>query len=325
LNEGDVACRTARHFDTEHYEWRLDSTAGKVLIKEFLAHLDQPSIDGFNTFCVSKHAHDHGAKVVLSGLGGDELFGSYSSFQTVPRLAKLGRWASLAGPCARSVGRLIEKAMPRPRHRRLGCFLTGPPSMAKAYWTMRGIFTPAEVERLLRVYLGECGGTEDGAATYFHVPAQPSAEDQVSYLEISRYMRNQLLRDSDVMSMAWGLELRVPFVDRKLVETLVRIPARLRLAPGKGLLLDAVPEIPPWVAEGPKRGFVFPFEDWIAEEWRDVFARLDAASPLRLQKWYRRWCLFTLESFLDNNGMDAGRLGNSLHAVKRDRGCSMVL
>jgi len=84
----------------------------------------------------------------------------------------------------------------------------------------------------------------------------------------------------------------------------------LRLSPGKRLLLEAVPEIPDWVANQPKRGFVFPFEEWIRAEWQDVFTRLDSASPVPLQTWYRRWCLFTLESFLDNNRIDAGRLAN---------------
>jgi asparagine synthase (glutamine-hydrolysing) len=308
FNEGEVAKRTAQHFGAEHYDWRLDSTSGKALITEFLTHLDQPSIDGFNTFCVAKHAHDHGAKVVLSGLGGDELFAGYRSFSLVPKLAKLSRWMSLVGPVRGLLGRVLEQTMPRTPHRRLGSFLAGPPSIASAYWAMRGIFTPNESLRLARAYLDTDGESEDDTARHFHVPPQPTAEDAVSYLEIARYMRNQLLRDSDVMSMAWGLELRVPFVDRQLLETLARIPAARRLAPGKRLLLEAVPEIPEWVARQPKRGFVFPFEDWIVNEWHDLFVRLDAASPVRLQSWYRRWCLLALESFLSSNKVDARRL-----------------
>jgi asparagine synthase (glutamine-hydrolysing) len=116
-------------------------------------------------------------------------------------------------------------------------------------------------------------------------------------------MRNQLLRDSDVMSMAWGLELRVPFVDRVLVDALERIPASVRLAPGKQLLLDAVPEIPPWIAQQPKRGFSFPFEHWIQDEWGDVFRRIEGRSPVPLKTWYQRWSLLALESFLERNGV----------------------
>jgi len=142
------------------------------------------------------------------------------------------------------------------------------------------------------------------------VPMQPTSADQVSYLEINRYMRNQLLRDSDVMSMASGLELRVPFVDVRLVESLSRIPAEFRLAQGKKLLLAALPEIPEWVRSAPKRGFTFPFEEWLADEWHDLFAQLDAASPVPLQSWYRRWSLFALEHFLATHQIEtAGRFG----------------
>jgi len=80
FNEGGIAARTAKHFGTRHFDWRLDSATAKSLLPAFLES-QTPSIDGFNTFCVSKLAHDHDLKVVLSGLGGDELFGGYRSFQ----------------------------------------------------------------------------------------------------------------------------------------------------------------------------------------------------------------------------------------------------
>jgi asparagine synthase (glutamine-hydrolysing) len=117
-------------------------------------------------------------------------------------------------------------------------------------------------------------------------------------------MRNQLLRDSDVMSMAWSLELRVPFVDVKLINTLRRIPARLRLASGKRMLLSAVPEIPKWVRERPKQGFAFPFKEWLTGEWQEIFRRIDTESPIPLKNWYRSWCLFALENFISRNQID---------------------
>src|SRR5437879_4175488 len=80
FNEGEVAARTAEHFGTKHTDWRLDSATAKGLLAKFLEASDQPSIDGFNTFCVSKLAHDHGLKVVLSGVGGDEIFGGINRF-----------------------------------------------------------------------------------------------------------------------------------------------------------------------------------------------------------------------------------------------------
>jgi asparagine synthase (glutamine-hydrolysing) len=167
---------------------------------------------------------------------------------------------------------------------------------------MRGIFTPEEVRQLLNRYGCEAGKGSESQRTMY-VPPQPTLEDEVSYLEIARYMRNQLLRDSDVMSMAWSLELRVPFVDSKLIEGVERIRACQRLKPGKRILLDAVPEIPSWIRNRPKRGFTFPFQEWVTGEWRDVFRQIQTQSPVRLKSWYRTWSLFALESFLQRHGM----------------------
>ena len=306
FDEGEVARRTAAHFGTQHFDWCLDSTSAKPLLYEFLDRSDQPSIDGFNTFCVAKHAHDQGVKVVLSGLGGDEIFGGYPSFQQVPRMVELSRAFNSLSPVRRGLGRLIESRFLSPRERRLGSFLIARPTAAAAYWCMRGIFTPRETTALLSKYFPHQKPAEEGADE-FHVPVQPTLADEVSYLELTRYMRNQLLRDSDVMSMAWGLELRVPFVDGKLISAVSRIPAALRLARGKQILLDAIPELPPWVIDRPKRGFVFPFESWITGEWQDIFERIERESPVKLQNWYRRWCIFALESFLERNGINVDR------------------
>jgi asparagine synthase (glutamine-hydrolysing) len=108
------------------------------------------------------------------------------------------------------------------------------------------------------------------------------------------------------MSMAWGLELRVPLVDRKLAECMGRVPAKSRLAGGKRLFLDAVPEIPAWIADRPKRGFSFPFQKWISHEWREVFGEIDRKSPVHLGTWYRQWALFVLEHSLRKLGFNDG-------------------
>ena len=303
LNEGDVAERTARHFATKHTDWRLDSVTAKSLLQQFLERSDQPSIDGFNSFCVSKLAHDNGFKVVLSGLGGDELFGGYGSFDLVPRMIRTSRALNLLFFLRQAGGTVLESWGAAPRMKRLGHFFTGPPTTADAYWAMRGTFTPREVAMLLPRYSGT-DKIDIGRLLRTNVPEQPTLDDEISYLELSRYMRSQLLRDTDVMSMAWSLELRVPFVDRKFVETIAAIPAQQRLARGKRLLVEAVPEIPEWVRNRPKQGFVFPFKDWITSEWRDVFRRIEQESPFPLKNWYRCWCLFALDEFIKRNGIE---------------------
>ncbi len=141
-------------------------------------------------------------------------------------------------------------------------------------------------------------------STLNSVQPRPTLRDTVSYLELTRYLRNQLLRDNDVMSMAWNLGLRVPLVDKALFDAVSTIPAKIRLAPGKQLLLDAVPEIPEWVRNRPKQGLTFPFETWVTNEWGDRFAEIERKSPVKLRNWYRTWCLFALEDFLRRNGIN---------------------
>src|SRR5437762_13510219 len=160
----------------------------------------------------------------------------------------------LLGPIKPGLGELLQQRFASARTNRLGHFLTDLPITSAAYWAMRGIFTPREVVKLMPLF--GCEAKDGKTQLPMFVPAQPTLEDEVSYLEVARYMRNQLLRDSDVMSMAWSLELRVPFVDRKLIEIIGRIPAAMRLAKGKQILLKAVPEIPEWVARRSKHGFV---------------------------------------------------------------------
>jgi asparagine synthase (glutamine-hydrolysing) len=99
--------------------------------------------------------------------------------------------------------------------------------------------------------------------------------------------------------MAWGLELRVPFLDGPLVDTLSAVPAGVRLQPAKKFLLQAVPEVPSWVVAQPKRGFTFPFKRWVEDEWREVFAEIDRGCPVPTGTWYRKWCVFMLSRWLE--------------------------
>ena len=299
-DEGDLAQRTAAHFGTTHHEWKLDAAAGRQLFTQYLQVMDQPSIDGLNTFTVSKFAREQGMKVVLSGLGGDELFGGYKSFREVPRLARWNRRLHLTGPVRAGVRAVLRRAS-RPQLRRLGEMFGQPARLDTAYAALRGTFTDAEATALTRHYTGAEVAADFSTGD---LPADPTPEDTVSRLELTRYMRNQLLRDSDVMSMAHGLELRVPFLDLHLVNALALIPAAIRLQTGKRFLLQAVPEVPDWIANQPKRGFLFPFDQWLGAEWREVFGALDRTSPVPTQTWYRKWAVFVFERWLrrDNLG-----------------------
>ncbi|MBH8555311.1 asparagine synthase (glutamine-hydrolyzing) [Nostocaceae cyanobacterium CENA357] len=297
-NEGEIASKAAQEFDTEHTEYKITADLAKALFPKFLETIDQPSIDGFNTFCVSKVAHDDGTKVVLSGLGGDELFGGYGSFQKVPQMVRLGRKIKAFYPINIGIGKGLENWARSPKMRRLGDFLQQPPDSGAAYRSFRGIFSHQEACKIAQRYLPDHVLLERYSTN--QITSQPTLEDEVSLLEISGYMRNQLLRDSDVMSMAWGLELRVPLVDRVLVETISSIPSNLRLMSNKQLLIQAVPELPTWVYNRPKRGFYFPFQQWLQQEWHECFQRVPAFNDIPLSMWYRRWSLALFQHWWEN-------------------------
>lgn len=290
-DESAVARRTAAHFGSNHHEMRLDADVARTLFGQFLQHLDQPSIDGLNTFTVSSLARQHGMKVVLSGLGGDEFFGGYSSFTKIPRMLRLhpvlGRVPGL--PAMLRHG--------RPQHRRMADFLQGPGSVEDAFGALRGIFSRPEAARLTEWLTGSRLPPESPRATS-RDSNEAGVSNAISRLEVTRYMRNQLLRDSDVMSMAHGLELRVPFVDRVLAERVAQIPAALRLRPNKSLLTDAVPEVPEWVVNQKKRGFLFPYQKWLGSEWGRAFDEAAAGAPVSTSLWYQKWSVFVLRQSL---------------------------
>jgi asparagine synthase (glutamine-hydrolysing) len=144
FNEGELAQKIANHFGAKHTEYQVTSSFAKSILPDFLAAIDQPSIDGFNTFCVSKVAHDNGMKVVLSGLGGDEIFGGYQSFQKVPQMVAWGKKLNTLPFLRTGLGLGLERWGTSPKIKRLGDFLKQPPTFASAYNTFRGIFSHQE-------------------------------------------------------------------------------------------------------------------------------------------------------------------------------------
>lgn len=294
FDESAIARRTAAHFGTHHTEWRMTATEGCAEIAAYLEAIDQPSIDGFNTWCVSKLAAKHGVKVVLSGLGGDEMFAGYPSFARLPRLRAWHRRLGQLAPFVALPFRLFPAGS---RWRRLAVFLTSPGTWLDAFHLQRGIFTPDECLRLTHWLLPSQTGLLSSAselttkAESLPPPDQTDPLEAVAWLEQQRYLRNQLLRDSDVFSMAHGLELRVPLVDWRLESTLRQLPPAIRYRQGKKLLIEAVPELPPWVLDQPKRGFQFPFQLWMEKTMGELLTSAQHEAPVPLRAWYRQWAV----------------------------------
>ena len=289
LDESGIAERTARHFGARHTEWRLSSEEFSRELPAYLEAIDQPTIDGFNTWCACKLASREGIKVVLSGLGGDEIFGGYSSFLRMRQFRRLYR---SAGSLRKPLAALISALAGGTQLDRLADYLRGEGGWLETYHSQRGIFRPSEAALLAE----QLGGNGPAPRIDWASPVPfPSEQDAISFLELSRYMRNQLLRDSDVFSMAHGLELRVPFVDARFLSRIQEIPPEHRFLPNKQILTDAITNLPEWVLGKPKKGFSLPFQRWIEESFAEHMQHADALSPVPLRTWYRRWAVVVAE------------------------------
>jgi asparagine synthase (glutamine-hydrolysing) len=297
FDESGPAGRIAASFGAEHTLLTLTASQARDWLPLFLANQDQPSIDGYNTWCVSRLAAQQGLKVALSGLGGDELFGGYPSFRKVPFLR---RWRARLGPFGPAAAAALRHGPGGREHKRqrLATMLAAPDSMLASYRCFRGLFAPSEAARLMAHWGVGAGRPSMAPFGEADPPAHLEELDRVAWLEGTRYLRNQLLPDSDVMSMAAGLELRLPLVDAELQRQLAPIPAIERLN-GKSLLRQAVPELPEWFSQRPKQGFRFPFQLWLDDPAAPLALQLPA-TPARIDlgPWYRRWSLMVLENWL---------------------------
>ena len=296
LDEADAARQAARQFGGDHTELRVGDLDLDATLDAFFAAMADPSVDGLNTFIVSRAAAQAGVRVVLSGVGGDEWLGGYPSFTRVPqlsavlrRISPVGR-ASLSG-AASLFGRRADK---------LRALAGASPDLASVWWQFRAV-TP-----------GAPGDTARPPA----LPAEwarASAFAKVRYLEAREFLEGQLLRDADAFTMASALELRTPFVDHELCAAVTAAGEWPRgdARSFKAALFAALPDLTrAGGAAAPKQGFVLPMAQWMREalsahapvRWRDLRPRLEAAGQQALIErflagrahWSRLWTPYVL-------------------------------
>ena len=270
-DEAPLAAAVAKQYGVPHTIRDLSRAEFMAEMPRVFDAMDQPSVDGFNSFFISKAAHDLGLKVAMSGTGGDELFGGYTSFRDIPRWMPVTRVLSRVPKLGDAVHRANKALARRSRHvsPKMGEVVRYGSSYAGAYLVKRGRFLAEELpavlgeeiaqeglERLDMLQLIERAVTPDPGTPYARVVA----------LESSLYLRNQLLRDMDWASMAHSLEVRVPLVDAHLLRRLAPVLARRR-GRGKQILAEAPrPPLPPEVRKRRKTGFTLPIREWLASQ-----------------------------------------------------------
>ncbi len=299
-DEAPLARATASALGLRHVVREISGADVRAALPEILAAMDQPSIDGFNTWLVARLARDEGFKVALSGLGGDELLGGYDFFRDVPR------WRRSAGVLARfpglaSVWPMLARRF-APDRPKLAGMLRYAGSLAGAYVLRRAVFLPDEIDSMLE----RAGLVERGARPYDATfdawerlgeatlgPSGAVLADPwraVHRLESSLYLRHQLLRDADWAGMAHGVEIRVPLVDTWLQDQVRSRDFEPARSAGKSVLVARLaPEVPMQVLARRKTGFQVPIEEWLSGS--PVRPRLSAGGTSR------RLALRILESF----------------------------
>jgi asparagine synthase (glutamine-hydrolysing) len=313
LNEARYSRSVAERFNTDHCEIGLSEAQLLDMLPDAIAALDQPSMDGINTYVVSRAVKNAGVTVALSGLGGDELFAGYPSFRRALKFAALPRTSKRVLRAA--VGLVPPLPRGSVRSQKLLQLASSDGSAAEVYEITRQLFSTSFGPRMS----AENNGSERDVV------------NAISRLELDGYMANTLLRDTDAMSMAHSLEVRVPFVDRKVVDYVLSLPGEWKLdrrnaGTPKPLLADALADLLPRdFLQRRKMGFTLPFEKWMqgrlrpeitsvfqdgdllrqaglaADQTRDLWRQFLRAP--RAVGWSRPWSLFVLAKWCQLNGV----------------------
>lgn len=308
-DEAPLAEEVAQFFHTKHLTRNLDESEFRGDLFKLFEAMDQPTIDGVNTYFMSKAAKEAGLKVALSGLGGDELFGGYPSFKEIPHCVRMLKVPSKIPLLRNGFADLYHAVFPLlPLNPKLGGILEYGGSYAGAYFLRRGLFMPWELSQILvdqgliaegLRQLDPIHYIEDSAELDSLAPF-PS----VASLESSLYLRNQLLRDADWAGMAHSLEIRTPFVDSTLLKRLAPILISQKKVPGKKLLIES-PEtrLPKQVRERRKTGFSVPVDHWLETDPQlDTWKRVPFLSHPHCPR-SRRWA-YVVYNRLSSSGRD---------------------
>jgi asparagine synthase (glutamine-hydrolysing) len=276
-NETLSASVAAARLEVPFHDCPVTDSTALLWINNALNSMDQPSMDGFNSYIVSRAVRERGIVVGLSGLGGDEVFGGYNLFQRVPRHYQAMTWLSPLPESARTMAAwfatIFRNDIVRQKAHEIAKVN---PGLIGMYFRHRRLVGDAGLEAfgLSAKHLNLSDDFQIQELQYQGCYIPGDLLSSVARLDSAFYLQNILLRDSDVFGMANGLEIRVPFLDRDLIEWAFRLPGDILLpkkAPLKYLLrqicADIYEQLP---MASSKRGFVIPISEWLRGPLRQV-------------------------------------------------------
>lgn len=286
---------------SHHTSYCVDDEVFLNALEDILTAMDQPSVDGVNSYFVSKCAHENGLKAVLSGIGADEFFGGYSSFTRMKNLQML-----------RSIpSKFLSSGLGRIKDTFKRAHYLESKSTTGDYLFLRGIYAPGDIAKILGCSEKEVQEVVD-KVMYCKDAPDKTGPNYASFLEANIYMQNQLLKDTDYMSMWHGLEVRVPYLDKELLQLVMKVSTSLKYKKKcpKYLLSNTFQHLlPQEVIFRKKYGFTFPFQLWLKKHIKKVEKYADSTSYGRETKdlflkgdahWSKYWSLVVLNKFQEH-------------------------
>jgi asparagine synthase (glutamine-hydrolysing) len=278
-----------KKYNTKHSKCLINEQIFLDTIDDFFTSIDQPTIDGINTYLISQAAKNNGLKAVLSGIGADEIFYGYPSFKYAKRLDFLKK-------IPYSIINILTNS-----HKYKKLELLKIENELSFYLPTRGVFSPSQISSILNIKESKVYQVITNIWQTYNSEKIKNIEDKISYFELNLYMKNQLLRDADVFGMANSLEIRVPFLDKDLVDYVLRIEPQQKFGiNNKIILVDAVKHLlPDLITNRPKMGFVLPFERWFKNNIHlfsidNNFKKKFMNGQLH---WSKIWALIILDKF----------------------------
>jgi len=291
-DEAPLAEETAKHYSAQHTTYRLTRREFEEDLPKVFEAMDQPTIDGINAYFISKAAKTCGLKVALSGLGGDELFGGYSSFSDIPKLRRASFLPALL-PFSGEIFKSLFNFFLEPLnifHPKFSGLLKFGGSTTGAYFLKRGLYMPWDLDKLMLEDISREGVMRLRLKQRLQktLALDPKADfARVAILELEWYLRNQLLRDTDWASMAHSIEVRTPYVDSFLFKRLLPAIGMTGGNKNKSWIMSYHKnDLPEGVFSRKKTGFTIPMSAWLNTQLEETAK--DSKKILKLP-WARKW------------------------------------
>jgi len=296
FDESIGAKEIAKYYRSKHHEYIISEEEVIDSLDDFINTIDQPTIDGLNTYFISKFTNKLGFKVALSGAGGDELFGGYPSFKRMYLINQYFKYKKYIG-IDNQIKHFVSKKKIKNYNRIID--IVESKNLFDSYVALKGIFSKSEATFITNK-ISDQNKNYTTKDCILPNDKKMSINSKTRFFEKNNYLKNQLLRDADVFGMRWSTEIRTPFVDYNFASNIESLPEKYIFAKKKDILIKAL-DLPKKLISKDKKGFTFPFKSWLQQSLgKEIEHEIDGIIDSN-SDWYQIWTLFILQKWIKNN------------------------